>query len=98
MSNRKITAILTARAGQSEALRALLLDMVAACRAEPGCLRWDIWQDPSRDGRHILDELYVDDAAIAAHRETPHFKTYASKIGDLAEREAIVLQPVDVAP
>jgi quinol monooxygenase YgiN len=33
-------------------------------------------------------------AAIAAHRETPHFKDYVSKIGDLAERSALILEPV----
>jgi quinol monooxygenase YgiN len=45
----------------------------------------------------VLDELYVDNAAVAAHRETLHFKDYLSKIGDLAERNAFVLDPALVA-
>ena len=36
-------------------------------------------------------------AAIAAHRATPHFQDYLARIGDLAERSAFVLEPVEVA-
>ena len=44
----------------------------------------------------MLDELYTDNDAIAAHRATPHFKDYFSKINDLAERTAIVSNPLQV--
>ena len=47
----KITAILTARPGKAEALKALLHGMVPHCRAEPGNLRWDIWRDRSQADR-----------------------------------------------
>lgn len=93
----KITALLPARPGQAEALKELLLGMAPHCRAEPGNLRWDVWQDNADPGRFVLDELYRDHAAVAAHRETPHFKHYLSKIGDLAERTAVVSDPLDVA-
>ena len=45
----------------------------------------------------MLDELYADDAAIAAHRASPHFQDYLARINDLAERTAVVLDPVSVA-
>ncbi|HLZ66252.1 MAG TPA: putative quinol monooxygenase [Aliidongia sp.] len=96
-ANIKIVALLAARPGHAEALRALLFGMAPHSRAEAGNLRWDIWQDQSEPGRFVLDELYKDDAAVAAHRETPHFKNYLSKINDLAERTAAVLDPADVA-
>ena len=47
--------------------------------------------------RFVLDELYVDNAAIAAHRASPHFTDYLSKVADLADRSAFVLDPLDVA-
>ncbi len=93
----KITAILSARPGKADELEALLLGMVPDCRAEPGNLRWDVWLDRSQPGRYVLDELYLGDAAVAAHRETPHYKTYLARIGELAERHAHVLEPVEVA-
>ncbi len=93
----KIVAILAARPGKAEALRALLDGMLAPSRAEPGNLRYDLWQDQTDPNRFVLDELYVDAAAVAAHRATPHFQDYLSKINDLAERTALVLDPLAVA-
>ena len=92
----KIMAILTARPGKAGELKALLHGMVPHCRAEHGNLRWDIWQDRSQADRYVLDELYVDDAAVAAHRETAHFKYYLAGIHELADRIALVLDPVEV--
>ncbi len=97
MPNRvKIMAILAARPGKTDELKTLVLGMAAASRAEPGNLRWDIWQDQAETGRFVLDELYTDDAAATAHRETPHFRNYLARIHDLAERTALGLDPLEV--
>ena len=96
-SHFKIMAILDARQGEAENLQALLLGMAPQCRAEPGNLRWDIWQDQSRPDRYVLDELYLDGAAVAAHRETPHYRNYLAQVGDLADRTAFVLSPLEVS-
>ena len=93
----KIVAILTARAGQAEALRALLDGMIAPSRAEAGNLRYDLWRDASDPARFVLDELYVDAEAVATHRATPHFQAYLAAIEGLAERTALVLEPLSVA-
>ena len=93
----KIVAVLAAKPGRAGELRALLDGMVAASRAEPGNLQYDLWRDHADAGRFVLEELYADDAAVAAHRATPHFKNYLAKINDLAERTAIVLDPLEVA-
>jgi quinol monooxygenase YgiN len=97
MSHVKIMATLLAKAGKAAELEALLFGMARHCRMGPGNLRWDVWRDQAKADRYMLDELYVDNAAVAAHRETPHFKDYLSKIGDLAERSAFVLDPALVA-
>jgi quinol monooxygenase YgiN len=93
-ANVKIVAVLTARADATERLRVLLDGMLEPSRAEPGNLRYDLWQDQSSASRFILDELYADADALAAHRATPHFQNYLAKIGDLAERAAFVLDPI----
>lgn len=97
MPNIKIVATLVAKPGKAAELEALLFNMAPQCRGEPGNMRWDIWRDQAKADRYALDELYVDNAAVAAHRETPHFKNYLAKIHDLAERNAFVLEPVLVA-
>ncbi|MDR7142978.1 putative quinol monooxygenase [Rhizobium sp. BE258] len=92
----KIMAILAARPGKAGELEALLSGMAPACRAEPGNLRWHIWRDQADAARFVLDELYQDNDAVAAHRQTPHFKAYLAKINDLAERTALVLDAADI--
>ena len=97
MSHIKIMATFLARPGKAGELEALLFSMAPDCRAEPGNLRWDVWRDQAKADRYALDELYIDNAAVAAHREMPHYKNYLSKINDLAERNAFVLEPALVA-
>lgn len=93
----KITAILTARPGKGDELRSLLVGMAPHCRAEPGNLRWDVWCDQTTPERYILDELYRNEDAMEAHRATPHYQDYLTRIPSLAERSAFVLEPVAVS-
>jgi quinol monooxygenase YgiN len=93
----KTIAILVARRGMAEELRALLDGMVVPSRAEPGNLQYNLWRDHADAGRFVLEELYADEAAVAAHRATPHFEEYHSKINDLAERTFMMLDPLEVA-
>ena len=92
----KTIAILVAKRGMVEELRALLDGMVVPSRAEPGNLQYDLWRDHVDAGRFVLEELYTDDAAVAAHRATPHFEKYSSRINNLAERTFIMLNPLEV--
>jgi quinol monooxygenase YgiN len=93
----KTVAIFVARAGKAEELRALLDGMIVPSRAEAGNLRYDLWQDQTDPGRFVLDELYADNGAVAAHRASPHFRNYASIIDGVAERTAVTLDPAAVA-
>jgi autoinducer 2-degrading protein len=43
---------------------------------EPGCLRFDIIQDRDDPNCFRFYEVYHDDAALATHRRTTHFKRY----------------------
>lgn len=95
--NVKTVAVLTARPGKAEALRALLGGLIEPSRAEPGNLRYDLWSDPAAPGRFVLDELYIDYVAVESHRATPHFQHYLANITDLGDRSAWTLDAVAVA-
>lgn len=58
--------LICADAGQMMTALSLLPDHVAASRVEPGCLRFDLWQDADPLVWH-LSELFVDADAFAAH-------------------------------
>ena len=49
---------------------------------EPGCLRFDVSQDCDDPKRLYYYEVYQDEAALTAHRESAHFKYYAEKTKD----------------
>jgi quinol monooxygenase YgiN len=93
----KIVAILTAKPGKADELKALLDGMIAPSRAEPGNLRYDLWREQAEPRRFVLDELYAGNEAVAAHRAAPHFKDYAAKVGDLAERAPLVCDPIHIS-
>jgi len=93
----KTIAILVAKRGMVEELRALLEGMVLPSRAEPGNLQYDLWRERADHGRFVLEEIHSDDVALAAHRATPHFEKYSSRINNLAERTLILLDPLQVA-
>ena len=96
-SHIKIVAILTARPGKADALRDLLDGMIEPSRSETGNLRYDLWTDQAEPDRFVLDELYEDADAVAAHRVSSHFQTYLAAINGLAERSAFTLAPAAVA-
>lgn len=50
---------------------------------EPGNRRFDVLQDAA-DARHfILYEAYVDAAAAAAHKTTPHYLAWRDRVADM---------------
>src|SRR5262245_66533275 len=92
MSNKvKTIAILTAQPDKIEALTNLLHRMIPQCRAEPGNLAWDVWRDQADSAKFVIDEMYSNEAAVTAHRNTPQYKDYASKMNELGDRTVFVM-------
>jgi quinol monooxygenase YgiN len=61
----------------------------AAAAKEPGCKRFDIVNLNSDPNHFFLYEVYDNEAAFKAHRETEHFKKYMATTGKMvAKREA----------
>ncbi len=57
-----------------------LTEMSGAMRAdEPGCVGYEVLRSTDAEDRLLLIETYIDQAALAAHRETPHFKAILEK-------------------
>ena len=61
------------RTGVEGQLRALLQDMLAPTRSEPGCKVYDFYDSDCR-GRLFLYETSETHAALEEHMSTPHFK------------------------
>jgi quinol monooxygenase YgiN len=64
----------------SEYLEAIRHDAEHSEKDESGCLRFDVLQDKEDPHRFYYYEVYRDEAALEAHRQTPHFKLYAERV------------------
>ncbi len=60
----------------------------AESRKEPGCLMYVVHRGLDDRSRFIVYEQYKDEAALEAHRATPHFQRYAGELLKLGERVA----------
>ena len=66
-----------AKPGKVETVIEKLQEMVALVKEhEPGCALYQISRSKEDPNFLLLYEQYVDQAAVEAHRTTPHFKTY----------------------
>lgn len=67
----------------------LLVEMGRLSRAEPGCVRFEVYQSASEPESFMLNEWWIDQAALDVHRAAPAFETlYKPKVLPLIERAA----------
>ena len=70
-----LVAKYTVKAGQGDQVAAALKRMAPLVAAgEPGCTLYHANRSTENPDLFLLYEHYRDEAALAAHRETPHFK------------------------
>jgi (4S)-4-hydroxy-5-phosphonooxypentane-2,3-dione isomerase len=53
---------------------------------EPGVVRFDVLQDQADPTHVVLVEVYRDEGAAAAHKETSHYATWRDAVADLMAR------------
>ena len=66
-------------------LHAIEVDALGSERDEAGCVRFNVMQDLHDEDVYYLHEIYVDDTAQQAHRETPHYAVWKAAADTLAE-------------
>lgn len=68
----------TAKAGEEDRVRDCLERLAAASRQEPGCRLYQPCQDHGDPASFLVFEIYDDEAACDAHRESSHFQEIAA--------------------
>ena len=69
--------------GQHSAARDAMAKVIAASRAEAGCIAYAFAEDVIEAGLYRVSELWANQAALDAHFATPHMDVWR------AEREAL---------
>lgn len=62
------------REGREDDVAAIMPELVAASRAEPGCLLYIAHRHLDDGRRFMFYEQYVDEAAFTAHTESEHYQ------------------------
>ena len=76
---------------QQEFRRLIDANARASVRDEPGCRQFDVVEPRGQLGRIFLYEIYDDEAAFDAHRETPHFKSFDAESAPLVTDKRVVV-------
>ncbi len=85
-----------------DAFRAAALDNARASLREPGVARFDVIQDREDPTRFVLVEVYRSPQAVAAHKETEHYRTWRDAVAPLmaeprTSRKFVNVHPDDAA-
>ena len=65
-------------------LKAIEADALGSEKDEPGCLRFNVLQDEKDENVYYFYEVYKDQAALEAHRNTPHYAIWRG-VADVLE-------------
>lgn len=74
---------MTPIAGREAELEAMLADVMADVRTEPGNLMAVVLRDPAQPGKLLEFAVYRDQAAIEAHRVAEHSVVKGPRVGAL---------------
>lgn len=73
-------------------------DAKGSVENEPGCLHFSVIRDNADPNRIVLFEVYRDEAAFEAHKQTPHFIRWRDGVQDWFAAPAEVIQGQNVFP
>lgn len=65
---------------------------------EPGIARFDVIQQRDDPTRFVLVEVYRDDAAPAAHKETAHYQTWRDSVAEMMAEDRYSVKYENVFP
>lgn len=85
-----VIATIVAKPDRIADVRRELEKLVAATRAERGCINYDLHVDLTDPRRFVFYENWSDKAALDAHAASPHMKAWAQV------REAMLAAPVKI--
>lgn len=69
-----------------------------ASRREPGVVRFDVFQDRDDPGHFVLVEVYRDEAAVLAHKETAHYAAWRDAVAPMMARPRTSRKLRNVSP
>jgi quinol monooxygenase YgiN len=86
-----VVAEMSAKPGQEDALRSVLLGLVAPTKKEDGCVQYDLHVSTDEPGRFVFYENWTSREALDRHLATPHLKAFVARADELLAQPPRIL-------
>jgi (4S)-4-hydroxy-5-phosphonooxypentane-2,3-dione isomerase len=83
---------------QLDAFLAATQQNAVASRDEPGIVRFDVLSDRTDPTHVVLVEIYRDEAAAAAHKDTAHYQQWRDTVAPMMARPREATRYVNISP
>ncbi|MBE0315026.1 MULTISPECIES: putative quinol monooxygenase [Xanthomonas] len=94
MPTKFIVAVITAEPAHIDVVGNALRSAVAAVRAEPGCIQYDLHRDQSHPGKFVMIEQWRDALALKTHSEASAFRGLSKVLHGRAILEVADLEKI----
>ncbi len=81
-----------------DAFLAATQENAVASRDEPGIVRFDVLSDRAEPTHVVLVEIYRDEAAAAAHKDTAHYQRWRDTVAAMMARPREATRYVNTSP
>ena len=86
------------KAGSVEAFRHATIENAQQSVQEPGVARFDVVQQQDEPARFVLVEVYRDQAAAAAHKDTAHYLKWRDEVAGMMAEPRSSVKFVNIFP
>lgn len=86
------------KAEHLDAFKKVTLDNTHNSRLEPGIVQFALIQQQDDPTKFIILEAFKDEAAIEAHRQTPHYRRWKEAVPDMLAEDRYAIKANSVDP
>jgi len=92
-----LTAHIKSKAGRSEEMKNLLLDLVDGSKSETACLQYDLHQVSDNPDLFIFHEEWASREDWELHKTQPHILKFVQASAEIMDEETIIYQTEKVS-
>jgi (4S)-4-hydroxy-5-phosphonooxypentane-2,3-dione isomerase len=74
------------------------VDNATASLTEPGVLRFDVLRDDGDPAHLVFVEVYRDEQAVSAHKQTPHYAAWRDAVAEMMAKPRTRVTYIPVTP
>ncbi|WP_316751426.1 putative quinol monooxygenase [Pedobacter gandavensis] len=85
-----LTAIIKSTEGNAEAMKAMLLQLLAESRKENACIQYDLHQDQENKNVFIFHEIWESQEGLDLHNAQPHIARFIADTASIIDGPAMI--------